>query len=207
MSSAGPERSPPRLPPVIGALVLALAGFPLHAGAAGVDTLESRTDADTGLSSWHWQGAGLSLELTQLLPAQTRAFFMGRGFGAQPAETIAERCVFQAVLRNTHPEDAIDLDLARWHSLNREDERPLVLNHHWQEKWQKQEVREHARIAFRWALFPSEHRFEPGDWLMGMLVFDHAPGTRFDLQVQWEAGNAAHHKRLDGLQCAPSEAS
>lgn len=206
MSLADPERARCRLT-TLGTLVLALIAFPLHAGATGADTLESRTDAETGLSSWHWQGAGLSLELAQLLPAQTRAFFMGRGFGAQPAALLAEHCVFQAILRNTHPEAALDLDLAHWRSLTHEGEQPLILNRHWQEEWQAQEVPEHARIAFRWALFPTEHRFEPGDWLMGMLVFDHPPGTHFDLQLQWQAGGTAHHKRLDGLQCAPPEAS
>ena len=50
-----------------------------HAGA-GVETGQ---DADTGRRSWTWSDQGVSVQLLQLLPDQTRAFFLGRGFKAQ----------------------------------------------------------------------------------------------------------------------------
>ena len=47
---------------------------------AGVETGQ---DADTGRRSWTWSDQGGSVQLLQLLPDQTRAFFLGRGFKAQ----------------------------------------------------------------------------------------------------------------------------
>jgi len=37
-------------------------------------------EAGTGRLTWEWQEAGVSFQLLQLLPDQTRAFYLGRGF-------------------------------------------------------------------------------------------------------------------------------
>lgn len=160
------------------------------------------TDPETGLSEWRWQSQGLSIRLAQLLPDQVRAFFQGRGFDAETADEIARRCVFQSVIRNSGAEGVVRLDLTQWRSWH-DDERPLRLNRVWQEEWEGRDVGEAARIAFRWALFPAEHEFRPGDWLMGMLVVDREPGARFDLEVRWAANGQERSGVLRDLRCAP----
>ena len=182
--------------------LLALA-TPMAAASAGTaGAVQAHTDATSGLTTWTWQGENLSLELAQLLPDQTRAFFLGRGFGPKDAEVIARHCVFQAVLRNHGPGAPIEVDLHDWNSQGPAGNHRPRPNRDWQAAWAQREIPEAARIAFRWALFPGEHRFEPGDWLMGMILFDHRPGTVFDLTLRWREGGAIHQATLPGLQCA-----
>ena len=170
--------------------------------AYGQGSLKAEADPDSGLVRWHWQGQGLSLELAQLLPDQTRAFFMGRGFSAGQAEMVAEACVFQGIVRNTHAEEPIELDLARWRTRGRAGADRLRLNRDWQAIWEDLGVADSARIAFRWALFPTEHRFEPGDWLMGMVMVDRNPGDQFDLVLRWSAAGTDRRAVLSDLGCA-----
>lgn len=175
------------------------------AGADDADTpgmLEVRTDPDSGLTAWYWTGQRLSVELVQLLPDQTRAFFMGRGFEAGDADDIARTCVFQAIMRNTGSDLPLHVDLALWRIHARDGTARLRLNRDWQAIWQTRGTPAPARIAFRWALFPTEQRFEPGDWLMGMIVFDRAPGDVFDLGLRWTEGDRERHRMLTGIQCA-----
>jgi hypothetical protein len=176
------------------------------AGADDADTpgvLEVRTDPDSGLTGWYWTGQRLSVDLVQLLPDQTRAFFMGRGFDAGDADGIAQTCVFQSIMRNTASDLPLELDLARWRIHAPDGAGRLRLNSDWQAVWRARGTPEPARIAFRWALFPTEQRFEPGDWLMGMIVFDRAPGDVFDLELRWLEGDRERRRMLPGIQCAP----
>jgi hypothetical protein len=103
------------------AAVLVFALLPwLPASAAdapdNAPTLAAGTDPDTGLHWWHIDSPALSLRLTQLLPDQTRAFFLGWGFPADAADAFARGCVFQAIANNQAAADgpAIGRDLARW---------------------------------------------------------------------------------------------
>lgn len=176
----------------------------LRAADEPADRLEVITDPETGLTGWHWQGRNLSVELVQLLPDQTRAFFMGRGFDTDSADRIARACVFQGILRNTSVDTPLDLDLARWRipGSGPQGDR-LRLNHEWQEIWRARDVPRESRIAFRWALFPTEQHFEPGDWLMGMIVLGRPPGERVDLELYWREDGRERRKRLAGIECPP----
>jgi len=68
-------------------------------GLVSADVLNA-TDSETGLASWTWRDRGVSLQLRQLLPDQTRAFFLGRGFQAGEADRVGRACVFQTIFRN-----------------------------------------------------------------------------------------------------------
>jgi hypothetical protein len=161
----------------------------------------------SGLPGWHWQGEGTSFTFNQRLPDQTRAFFQGRGFTPQQAEPLARDCVFQAIIRNGAEAAApMTLNLAGWrvHPTGGSAQ-PLRLEAQWQEQWERMGVSPPARIAFRWALFPTEQRFEPGDWNMGMITLGLAPGSRFDLEVIWRRGEQEKRQRFPAMQCAAEQ--
>lgn len=161
----------------------------------------------SGLPGWHWQGEGASFTFNQRLPDQTRAFFQGRGFLPEQAEPLARDCVFQAIIRNGAEAAApLALDLAKWrvHPVD-SSAQPLRLEAQWQEEWQRMDVSQPARIAFRWALFPTVQRFEPGDWNMGMVTLGLPPGSRFDLEVVWHSGAQEKRQRFPAMQCAAEQ--
>jgi len=161
----------------------------------------------SGLPGWHWQGDGASFTFNQRLPDQTRAFFQGRGFTPQQAEPLAADCVFQAIIRNgAEAAAAMTLHLAEWRVYPVSGSaQPLRLEAQWQEQWERTGVSQPARIAFRWALFPTEQRFEPGDWNMGMITLGLAPGSRFDLEVVWRSGEQERRQRFPAMQCAAEQ--
>ena len=166
--------------------------------------LTSRVDSETGLQGWTWDNAGMHLQLTQLLPDQARAFYQGRGFSAAESERIAGACVFQTVLRNTTPDDAVlEVALADWrvrrtgHAAT-----PPRTIEVWLSGWGTPPLGQAQAIALRWALFPAEQRFAPGDWNMGMLTVDVPHGDRFDLEVRWRLGERASAATLPNLRCA-----
>lgn len=180
---------------------VALAWSAVLAKPPGALSVES--DPATGLIGWHWQGEHLTVELAQLLPDQTRAFFLGRGFEPALADRIAESCVFQSIMRNVGSDGELALDLQDWRTHAVDGSKGLRLNRDWQTEWEAKEAAESARIAFRWALFPTEHRFEPGDWLMGMIVFDRPPGETFDLELTWQEAGESRRVMLRDVRCAP----
>ena len=163
------------------------------------------TDAETGLLSWRWEQAPLSLELVQRLPDQTRAFFEGRGFAADGADAIAVQCVFQTILRNTaaHPEAGLlEVDLSEWRVRTPSGEQSLKLRDDWNQEWRRRSVPESARIAFRWSLFPTLQRFQPGDYNWGMTIYGLPPGASFDLHVVWYVRGSRQSGILRDLRCA-----
>ncbi|WP_260292059.1 hypothetical protein [Sedimenticola hydrogenitrophicus] len=170
------------------------------AAQAGV---EHARDPETGLESWSWRGDGVSFSFNQRLPDQSRAYFQGRGFRPGEAERVALACVFQAVVHND-ADAPIELDLSGWRVIPaRGSPRPLRLEADWQQEWRRLQVAQPARVAFRWSLFPTRQRFQPGDWNMGMVTFNLAPGASFDLEVDWRQANIARHLRFAGMRCAP----
>ena len=70
-------------------LVLVLSASPAPAWSMAAGGVERTEDTETGLLSWRWSDQGVSIGLTQLLPDQTRAFFLGRGFPWAQADRIA----------------------------------------------------------------------------------------------------------------------
>jgi hypothetical protein len=165
------------------------------------------TDPETGIATWETAAHGVSLRLTQILPDQVRGFYLARGFDTESVEVLATgACVFQTVLRNESARGAIEFSLADWRSVSAGSERPLKLETDWQKDWEKRGVPQAARTAFRYALYPTQHRYEVGDWNMGMTTYILPLGSRFDLRFVWREGDQRREAVLSGVRCA-TEAS
>jgi hypothetical protein len=179
----------------------------LLAGGPAAAAVQQMSEEGSGLPGWHWQGEGAFFTFNQRLPDQTRAFFQGRGFLPEQAEPLARDCVFQAIIRNGAEATApMALSLAEWrvHPVGGSAQ-PLRLEAQWQEQWERMGVSRPARIAFRWALFPTEQHFAPGDWNMGMITLGLAPGSCFELEVVWRAGDVSKRQRFPAMQCAADQ--
>lgn len=187
------------------AAALAVWGHP----AVPAAELSPRVDPDTGLASWTLHEGALSIELVQRLPDQTRAFFQARGFPAASADAFARACVFQAIIANralTAQGPVVGLDLRRWRVDAGQGPLPLPVQPTWQPRWEAQRLSQAARIAFRWALFPTEQIYRPGDHGWGMIPFGPAPGTRFDLQVVWSEDGIERTAQVPAMECTPDRA-
>ncbi|MDX2505639.1 MAG: hypothetical protein QNL62_14360 [Gammaproteobacteria bacterium] len=172
--------------------------------------LEHKTDNSTGLKSWKFIQSGLELAFVQRLPDQTRGFFQGRGFSRQQADEIATQCVFQTIAKNTHLKntaEAVTVSLKSWRVKVNDRIQGIKLKEDWDKQWaaiqdDSLQVAKPARIAFRWATFPSEQTFEPGgDYNWGMISFGLPPGAFFDLHVFWQAGHQSYDKWINNIQC------
>ncbi len=163
-----------------------------------------RIDPDTGLATWTLRDGAITLELIQRLPDQTRAFFQGRGFPPASADEVARACVFQAIVENTaggSPAPVVAIDLRRWRVDAGQGSGPLPAEAGWQPRWSAAGVSEAARIAFRWALFPTVQTFMPGDHGWGMIPFGPAPDTPFDLTVVWSEDGVERTAELRAIRC------
>lgn len=168
--------------------------------------LSQGVDAEAGLPYWQVQDAGMSLRLVQRLPDQTRAFFLARGFARADAEMIAQSCVFQTVLKNTSQTsrpDALEYSLQNWRVHRAVFVSGLKTREAWAKVWAARETPMPARIAFAWALLPTQQRNNPGDYNWGMTVFDMPPESRFDLEVVWHQFGKRQSAVLKGLHCGP----
>lgn len=160
------------------------------------------TDPD-GIESWEYRGQGVSLRLAQLLPDQVRGFYLARGFDTESVELLAAgACVFQTAFRNESVPGAIEFSLADWRIVTAAGEKPLKLEPEWQQEWERRGVPAAARAAFRFALYPARHRYETGDWNMGMTTYALTPGSRFDLRFVWREHGQRHEALLTGVRCA-----
>ena len=180
---------------------LPLATLPLLA-TAGVE----RGQDENGLQSWHLQQGALSLKLIQRTPDQTRAFFLARGFPREAANEIATACVLQTIGRNLSGAEkpvSLGYDLHDWRIRHQGKLQPIRLKEDWAEAWKNRpEIPEAARIAFRWATFPTRQQFEPGgDYNWGMTSFGLPPGSRFDLQLRWQENGQPKSAWIENLQC------
>ena len=178
-------------------LLVALAG----ASAAATGEVTRTKDAETGLLSWRWGVQGVSIELTQLLPDQTRAFFLGRRFSREATDRIALTRVFQTAFRN-NGESAVEYDLNDWAVLHGGVRLPVRTREVWDPEWATAGVTEASRIAFRWALLPTVQRFEPGDYNWGMTSFGLPPGERLDLSLGVRIGGRVVEGKIPGMLCA-----
>lgn len=162
-------------------------------------------DEQTALVSWKMDGGNFELELAQLLPDQTRAFFLARGFSKKIANTIATGCIMQTIGRNSAEkgvQGAVDVDLKHWRMLHEGAESPIKLKEQWDREWLSGEVSDTARLAFRWATFPTQQNFAPGDFGWGMTSFGLVPGERFDLKVVWSVAGVEKEAWIRRIQCA-----
>ena len=159
-------------------------------------------EEQTGLRTWEWRDAGISIRLVQRLPDQTRAFFQGRGFSSATADTIGRACVFQTIFRNDG-EQTLTYDLDDWRIAYRGKRLPLQTRERWEDEWLSEDVHQAARIAFRWSLLPTRQSFEPGDYNWGMTSFGLVPGERFDLSLSMRLGDDPISAGITGIICAP----
>ncbi len=165
--------------------------------------LVQSTNALTGLNSWETNEHSLQLELVQRYPSQTAAFFIARGFPEAIATELAETgCVFQTIGKNIGKNHDVSFNLAEWRVVIGDQTLPLKLKKQWHKQWAKNAVTPAARIAFRWATFPTEQTFKPGDYNWGMITFNLPPGSEFDLKVVWREGGAEYSSVIPELQCA-----
>ena len=161
-------------------------------------------EAQTGLSTWEWREAGVSVQLVQRLPDQTRAFYQARGFGSEDADTIGRACVFQTIFRNDGKQP-LAYNLDDWRIRYQGEHRPLFTRERWDEEWQQSEVSQAARIALRWSLLPTRQRFEPGDYNWGMSSFGLPPGEAFDLTLVVTREGAPITLTIPGIVCAADQ--
>ncbi|QKK11804.1 MAG: hypothetical protein HND59_09620 [Pseudomonadota bacterium] len=184
------------------ALLLAVWVF---AGSLPAFAIEMSTGVrDDGRAYWRMDAQGFQVELVQLQPNQVRAFYIARGFSAEQAESLAVTCLMQMIVRNAQPTGAqpIQLPLAHWGVHTAAGRQPLRLTGDWDTLWDAQGTAPEARLAFRWALFPVDQTFHPGDGNWGMITTGLAVGTRFDLLMQWMRGAQTETAAMRSLQCA-----
>ncbi len=169
-------------------------------GQVSAEVITSK-EAQTGLSTWEWREAGVSMQLVQRLPDQTRAFFQGRGFTSKDSDIIGRACVFQTIFRNDGVAPmAYDLD--QWHLSYMGQNLPIQTRERWEKKWQVNGVSQAARIAFRWSLLPTRQRFESGDYNWGMTSFGLPPGESFDLTLSVTLNGNSVTRTIPGIVCA-----
>lgn len=167
---------------------------------AGAETRHA-VDVDTGAETWETRAHGVTLSLTQILPDQGRAFYLNRGFPAEAAEAYATACVFMAVLRNDAAPGVVGFRLADWTIAQAGRGQPPRPVDAWLAEWRRRGLPEAAVIAFRWAQFPPEQDYEPGDWNQGMLATGLAPGSRFDLTARWQVAGKTYEGTLHDVRC------
>ncbi|MGV6858825.1 MAG: hypothetical protein ACWA5X_07605 [bacterium] len=168
-------------------------------------------NTETGLISWKLLERDIDLTLAQRTPDQTRAFFLGRGFSRQVADAIATACVFQAIGKNPasgEQASPLTIRLKEWSVYLSGTKKPVKLKEQWAQEWAGSEETAAAKLAFRWATFPTEQTFAPaGDYNWGMISFDLPPGSHFDADIVWHEGDAEKYKMIKGLVCPQDQAA
>ncbi len=156
-----------------------------------------------------WSGNGLRLELAPLPFDNVRAFFIGRGFSSKDADFIAQTgCVFRSAIGNAGSatsDPAITIKLKKWQIIHREtsDEsaKSLMTREDWAKVWNERKIAETPKVAFHWALFPTEQQYNPTDYNWGMITLGLPPGTKFDLQVVWSKAGVEQRHLMKNLEC------
>jgi len=163
-------------------------------------------DDETGLRGWEWREQGISFQLRQRLPDQTRAFFMGRGFNSKESDLVARSCVFQSIFRNDGKQP-LSYDLDDWQISYQGKQQHLLTRQRWDEKWQKLGVSQSAQIAFRWSLLPTRQSFQPGDYNWGMTSYGLLPGELFDLNLNLSVNGKMLSATIPAIECAFAQAA
>ena len=167
--------------------------------------VETDINTDTQLKNWKLTDGALSLELIQRPPDQTRAFFQARGFPKTIANDIGTQCVFQAIGKNTATKiqgHSVSYDLHDWRLVVDGNDRGIKLKQKWDSEWTDNDISMAARVAFRWATFPTQQSFETGgDYNWGMITFGLPPGSVFDLQLVWEQDKRVKTQWIRQIEC------
>ncbi len=153
-----------------------------------------------------WRGGGLSVELAPLLIAPAAAFFLNRGFAHDDAVELARTgCVFRSSIGHAETEPGaapIEIDLRAWRVRSGGAWRSYKTKKRWLAGFERKGLSKQARIALRWALFPTRQTYRANDFNWGIHAFGLPPGSAFDLEVRWRYGGAEHSHVLTGLKCS-----
>ena len=175
----------------------------------GIQTIISPSLASPPTNTVRVVSDRMTLELTPMPLDAAEAFFLGRGFGGRSAKRIArEGCVHKLVVRNIlkpSEKGAVYVDLAQWRVNQDDGIRPVTLKREWAEKWDAWNVEKPARIAFQWALFPTEQTFWPGDENWGLVTLGLTAGSDFQLELVWYEENKKKRRLVPPLRCATNE--
>jgi hypothetical protein len=173
--------------------------FSINAGAEQTH----RTDSATGAKTWETNVNGVHFSLTQILPDQINAFYVNRGFSLDQIESYASSCVYMTVLRNDNAPGVIHFVRNNWSILVNNKPHKLVPVSQWVEDLSSIGVKKPALIAFRWAQFPPEQKYEPGgNWNQGMLSIGLPSDSIFDVTAKWDISGKKYEAKLTGVQCA-----
>lgn len=135
-------------------------------------------------------------------PTSLSAFYAARGFPSETIRPYANSCGFSFGMRNGGS-ISILTQLTDWVAIGADGKKiPLRLPEAWDTQWEKADVSQSARIAFRWAQFQVANTFEPSDWIMGMATFESMPAAPFRLVARYHDNKGNHEIVLDKLECA-----
>lgn len=149
---------------------------------------------------WHGARDGVEVKATALTRPAVLAFYQARGFSADAIVSYADACVFSFEVRNTG-KGSLRLRLADWRAAGSQGSARFTLADAWDANWAERGVPQAARIAFRWAQFPAEQEFAPGDWIMGMAALQPRPVGPFRLVTIFHRGNRRHEIAIDNVAC------
>jgi hypothetical protein len=149
------------------------------------------------------------LELRPFAINTTEAFLQARGFNQTQSAMVAnEACIHKLEIHNTAGQTdsrAITINLEKWRVVASTPPHPPMIRENWPHKWQKKLAKnippKHAKIAFNWALFPTNQVFWAGDYNWGLIAFGLSPNTKFDLQISWQIDKQVFKKTLNNLRC------
>ncbi|MBI4756738.1 MAG: hypothetical protein HY778_15240 [Betaproteobacteria bacterium] len=164
-------------------------------------SLGARAEGDIEWRHRATQGA-VMLTANALGTASRTAFYTARGFSEATIRPYAQACGFSFGMQNGGAQ-ALTTRLEDWHAIGADGRRvALRLPQAWDAEWAKAGVPPAARIAFRWAQFQADNRFEPGDWIMGMATLETAPSGPFRVVARYRDEKGNHELVLDPLACA-----
>jgi hypothetical protein len=170
-------------------------------GLLAAPGLSAHADGDIVWDHRSTQGA-VVLTANPLGTASRTAFYTARGFTAAAIRPYAQACGFSFGMQNGG-RSTLYSRLADWHAVGADGmRRSLRLPQSWDAAWEKADVPQAARIAFRWAQFQAENTFEPGDWIMGMATLDAPPSGPFRIVARYLDEKGSHEIVLDKLACA-----
>jgi hypothetical protein len=165
---------------------------------AGEGKIIARTDPDTGLKSWQYQGKDLAIEFLQVPPDFIRASYAARGLPKDLIESVATQCVFGTIVRNLS-DQPLSYRVADWRYLSPDAvEHKVKTKTQWLEQWHGMGVR------FSWSMLADDVAFYKGDWIQGFTTLPEPHGSRVGLKFVWSIAGERHEKILPDLECAPA---
>lgn len=155
------------------------------------------------------QSNGIKIEIQSLPPEQVAAFYLNRGFTESQIAPYQQACVFSFKIQNVDGEQGqIELDQRQWQWHLKQDRLTVPTLEDWLAIWQTEKVTSAARLAFRWAQFPMQQAYAPGDWNQGMIAvpLDKAePPVILSLTLKWQrvqqGQKKSHQIQFPSLLC------